>query len=78
MKYLEKNWILIFAFFALLGCIFGGCKNNNDVVIFKQYQGCDYIKFEGYFGWSHSGTCPNPIHIENCPCLGKRINQDTQ
>lgn len=26
MKTLEKNWIYIFVFFALLACVFGGCS----------------------------------------------------
>lgn len=64
---INKNaWLIVFILFTILGCLFSGCKDNSEAVIFRQYKGCDYIKFEGYFGWSHSGTCPNPIH--KCKC----------
>jgi hypothetical protein len=53
MKYLEKNWIYVFMFFVLLGCIFGGCDYNyapeGDFVVNEIKQCRNSSTFCNYF-----------------------------
>lgn len=61
MKYLEKNWIYVFMFFVLLGCIFGGCDlapNDSQYFVIdrikKQDSECQYSTVQG---WKFTAYC---------------------
>lgn len=88
MKKINENaWLIVFILFAIFGCLFGGCgeeyvSNNyhNSIETIVEIEGCEYFVLDAYGSYTicHKGNCKNPIHIENCPCLGKRLNPDTQ
>ena len=73
MKLIEKNWIYVFAIFAILACIFGGCKKHtSDTPPIDINYRIDTIENHIYIiGTWYAGFI---IHAEHCPNIIHKCN----